>query len=80
MEQTNKLAVDLSKLSKQQLDDIKYHGSRMAAAIKGIAEVTDIFNRVFDLITQSLIEEATRDGQTPKAGDVIDFSSDIFDK
>ena len=74
MEQNNKRKLDLSHLTDQQLNNIKYSAPRIASAIKNVPDTEDIYLNLFDLLTQSLIEEADREHAKESSGRVIDFS------
>lgn len=74
MEQNKKRMLDLSHLTNEQLNNIKYSAPRNASAIKNVPDTEDIYLNLFDLLTQSLIEEADREHAKESSGRVIDFS------
>ena len=74
MEQNKKRMLDLSHLTNEQLNNIKYSAPRIASAIKNVPDTEDIYLNLFDLLTQSLIEEVDREHAKESSGRVIDFS------
>lgn len=74
MEQNKKRKLDLSHLTDQQLNNIRYSVPRIASAIKNVADTEDLYLSIYDLLTQSLIEEADREHAKESSGRVIDFS------
>ncbi len=74
MEQNNKRKLDLSHLTDQQLNNIKYSAPRIASAIKSVPDSEDIYLGIYDLLSQSLIEEADREHAKESSGRVIYFS------
>ena len=74
MEQNKKRKLDLSHLTDQQLNNIRYSVPRIASAIKNVADTEDLYLSIYDLLTQSLIEEAAREHAKESSGRVIDFS------
>ena len=74
MEQNKKRKLDLSHLTDQQLNNIRYSVPRIASAIKNVADTEDLYLSIYDLLTQSLIEEADQEHAKESSGRVIDFS------
>ena len=74
MEQNKKRMLDLSHLTNEQLNNIRYSVPRIASAIKNGPDTEDIYLNLFDLLTQSLIEEVDREHAKESSGRVIDFS------
>ena len=74
MEQNKKRKLDLSHLTDQQLNNIRYSVPRIASAIKNVADTEDLYLSIYDLLTQSLIEEADREHAKESSVRVIDFS------